>query len=272
MPTAANSDELLREMTPSGALYADFGGGTHREGITRGIPYVIVSADQHKSGVDFQYESESDQTKYPIPDDAPIEGGPQSRGDRHVLMIDEEKCRLYELFGVAKDAKGRWKAGSGATFDLRSNKLRPAGWTSADAAGLPIFPGLIRYDEVAAGGIQHAIRFTIDYTRDAYVWPARHSAGNADNDRVPPMGLRLRLKKNFNIESFSPEIQVILRALKTYGMMLADNGPAWDITGTPDERWNSDHLKELGRVHGSDFEVVNVEPLVITPDSAQARQ
>lgn len=272
LPKAPGSQILIGSMQPTLPLYPDFGAGKHREDITKGIPYVVVSGTQRKVSVEFEYESESDGGGYPIPPDAPIEGGRDSRSDRHILVIDRDKCRLYEVFAATPLKKGNWKAGSGAIFDLRTNKLRPDGWTSGDAAGLPIFPGLVRYDEVMAGEIQHALRFTVEKTRDKAVWPARHQAGNETDIQFPPMGLRLRLKADFSVEGFSPEVQVILRALKKYGMILADNGPHWDITGTPDERWNNDHLKELSRVHGSDFEVVDTASLMVKPDSAQARQ
>lgn len=271
LPKASFSDRMILKMAPSAPLYADFGPGVHRGGITKGIPFRVVPGTQKKLNVDFAYEAESDGGGYPIPPDPPIEGGPQSQGDRHILLIDKDHCKLYELFSANLSPKGKWTAGSGAIFDLRTSKLRPETWTSGDAAGLPIFPGLVRYDEVVAGEILHAIRFTVEKTTDSYVWPARHSAGEQDPG-LPPMGLRVRLKADFNIDGFSPDIQVLLRAMKKYGLILADNGPNWDITGTPDDRWNPEHLKELANVHGSDFEIVDTRPLMIKQDSSQSRQ
>ncbi|MCD6291496.1 MAG: cellulase family glycosylhydrolase, partial [Anaerolineae bacterium] len=213
----------------------------------------------------------SDPGPYPIPPDAPIEGGRGSDGDRHVLIVDRDHCMLYELYDAWPQPDGSWHAGSGAIFDLNSNALRPAGWTSADAAGLPILPGLVRYDEVAAGEIRHAIRFTAPRTRKAYVWPARHYASDLTAGRYPPMGQRFRLRADFDISGFSPQAQVILQALKRYGMILADNGRAWFISGAPDDRWDNDVLHELHQVHGTDFEAVDASSLIVHPDSAQAR-
>ena len=252
-------------------LVPDFGSGTFQGG-TIGIPFVVVPGSQPKVPLSFQYPDESDAGPYPIPADAPIEGGSQSKGDRHVLIIDRDNCVLYEVFSAYPQSDGSWKAGSGAIFKLNSNSLRPDTWTSADAAGLPIVPGLVRYDEVAAGEIRHAIRFTVPQTRRAYVWPGRHFASSLTGSEYPPMGARFRLKANFDIAGFSPQNQVILRALKKYGMLLADNGSSWFISGAPDEHWNNDGLRELRRVHGSDFEAIDESSLRIDPNSGQARQ
>jgi hypothetical protein len=222
--------------------------------------------------VSFDYDGESDPGPYPIPPDAPIEGGPGSDGDRHVLILERDSCTLYELYYAWPQPDGSWHAGSGAIFDLNSHLLRPAGWTSADAAGLPILPGLIRYEEVAAGEIRHAIRFTVPQTRRAYIWPARHYASPLTGEQYPPMGARFRLKKDFDISGFSPDTQVILQALKTYGMILSDNGAAWFISGAPDERWDNDILHELHQVRGSDFEAVDASSLMVDPNSGQVRQ
>jgi hypothetical protein len=222
--------------------------------------------------VTFGYDDESDPGPYPIPPDVPIEGGPSSNGDRHVLVLDRGHCILYEMYDAWPQPDGSWEAGSGAVFDLNAYDLRPAGWTSADAAGLPILPGLVRYDEVASGEIRHAIRFTAPQTRRAYVWPARHYASSLTGLQYPPMGQRFRLKTGFDMSGFSPEVQVILQAMKTYGIILADNGSSWFISGAPDERWDNDVLHELGQVHGSDFEAVDVSSLMIDPNSGQARQ
>ncbi len=219
--------------------------------------------------VEFAYADESDSGLYPIPDDAPIEGGICGAGDRHVLIVQAETCLLYELFDAAPQAGG-WSAGSGAIFDLRSNALRPAGWTSADAAGLAILPGLVRFEEVAAGVIPHALRFPAAPTREGYVGPARHEAGATPDGEVPPMGQRFRLKADFAISGFSATNQVILTALKTYGMLLADNGGDWFLSGVPDERWDNDDLHDLqAGVHGRDFEAVDSASLIVDPDSGQ---
>ena len=208
-----------------------------------------------------------------IPPDAPIEGGSQSSGDRHVLVLDRDTCILYELFSAYPQPDGSWQAGSGAIFDLSSNALRPSGWTAADAAGLPILSGLVRYDEVAAGEIRHALRFTAPQTRMTYVWPARHQASILTGAQIPPMGQRFRLKAGFDISRFSAPVRVILQAMKTYGLILADNGSAWYISGVPDSRWDNDMLvSELAQVKGSDFEAVEVSSLMVNPDSGLAVQ
>jgi hypothetical protein len=223
-------------------------------------------------GITFEYADESDPGPYPVPPDAPIEGGPQSTGDRHVLVIDKDNCILYELYSAYPQANGTWQAGSGAIFNLRSNALRPSTWTSADAAGLPILPGLVRYDEVASGEIKHAIRFTTPQTRNTFIWPARHQASSLTGQQYPPMGQRFRLKANYDLSGFSKDTQVILTALKKYGMILADNGSSWYLSGVPDERWNNNVLHELVNVLGSSFEAVNESSLMINPDSGQAKQ
>jgi hypothetical protein len=222
-----------------------------------GIPYNIVSATTPRSRVTFEYADESDHVGYPIPRVPKQEGG----SDRHILMVDRDACRLYELFAASRDASGRWHAGSGATWDLRSNALRPAGWTSADAAGLPILPGLVRYDEVAAGRILHALRFTAPVTRRAYWYPARHFASSRTDTALPPMGMRVRLKASFSLAGFSGQARVILVALKRYGMILADNGSPWFISGASDPRFVDDDLRQLRRVLGRHLEVVDTSTL-----------
>ncbi len=260
LPVDPNSAAYLRSMGLTTGLHADF--GTTWDGAPNGIPYVCVSGTQKKVPVSFDYADESDPGPYPIPSDAPIEGGPNSDGDRHVLVLDTDNQVLYELFDAYPQGDGSWKAGSGAVFDLTSNATRPAGWTSADAAGLPILPGLVRYDEaVTKGVIDHALRFTVAQTQKAYVYPATHYASSDTNPDLPPMGLRVRLKASFDISGFSPEVRVILQALKTYGMMVADNGSNWYVSGAPDPRWSDDDLHELGRVTGGDFEVVDTRSL-----------
>ncbi len=271
LPVDANSAAYVATIGADAHVHADFGSGEW-EGGPIGIPYVDVDSSQPNVPVTFEYDDESDPGPYPIPPDAPIEGGSGSSGDRHVLVLERDNCILYELFDAwPQDGGSSWRAGSGATFDLSSHALRKDGWTSADAAGLPILPGLIRYDEVAAGEIRHAIRFTAPQTRDAHVWPARHDASSLTGLQYPPMGQRFRLKSGFDVSGFSPEVQVILQALKTYGMILADNGSSWFISGAPDERWDNDALHELHTVHGSDFEAVDESSLMVDPDSGQAQ-
>jgi len=271
LPLDANSSTYINTIGAGKYVHADFGSGLW-DGGPIGIPFTTVPGNQEKVGVTFDYDDESDPGPYPIPADAPIEGGSDSDGDRHVLIVDRDNCILYELYYAFPQPDGSWTAGSGAIFDLKSNDLRPAGWTSADAAGLPILPGLVRYEEVAAGEINHAIRFTAPQTRKKYIWPARHYASHLTGSQYPPMGQRFRLKANFNISGFSPEVQVILKALKKYGMILADNGSSWFISGVPDERWDNDDLHQLHNVKGSDFEAVDESSLMIDPDSGEASQ
>jgi hypothetical protein len=251
-------------------VHADFGSGLY-QGAPIGIPFITVPGAQQKYPVAFTYADESDPGPYAIPLTAPIEGGAQSTGDRHTLSVDTDNCILYELYAAYPQAAS-WTAGSGAIFNLLSNALRPSGWTSTDAAGLPVFPGLLRYDEIAAGEIRHAIRFTVPQTQKAFVWPARHYASSLTGTQYPPMGARFRLRAGFDISGYSAANQVILRALKKYGMMLADNGSAWYISGAPDSRWDNDDLHKLGQVLGSDFEAVDVSSLMIDPNSGQAAQ
>jgi hypothetical protein len=220
---------------------------------------------------DFTYWDESDLGGYPIPADPPIEGGADSTGDRHVLIVRQGECRLYELYAAYPRGDSTWTAGSGAIFDLNSNALRPDSWTSADAAGLPILPGLVRYEEVMTGEIKHAIRFTAAQVYSGYTWPARHSDGRSSSTNNPPMGQRFRLKTSIDISGFSPEVQVILQALKTYGLVLADTGGNWYISGTPNPSWNDDHLHELTQLTGVDFEAVDMSSYMVDPDSAQSR-
>jgi hypothetical protein len=243
-------------------LHADF--GTVWNGAPNGIPYVVVSGSQGRVPVTFDYHDESDPGPYPVPADAPVEGGPNGTGDRHVLVIDRDTWKLYELFDARPVNGGQsWTAGSGAVFDLNSNALRPAGWTSADAAGLPIFPGLVRYDEVAElKEIRHALRFTCPITRRAYVHPARHFASSNTSASLPPMGMRVRLKASFDVSGFPPNVRVILNAMKKHGMLLADNGSAWYVSGAPDPRWSDDELATLRNVRARDFEVVRMGTIV----------
>jgi hypothetical protein len=269
LPLAANSTTYINTIGASRGLHMDFGSGTW-EGFPIGIPFVIVPGSQAKVNVAFEYDDESDPGPYPIPPNPPVEGDPNGDGDRHILMLDRDNCKLYELYAAFHDSAG-WHAGSGAIYDLKGYALRPAGWTSADAAGLPILPGLVRYDEVAAGVIKHAIRFTVPQTRNTYVWPARHFASSLGGSQYPPMGQRFRLKANFNTSGFSRDAQVILQAMKTYGIILADNGSAWYISGAPDERWNNDVLHEMDVVRGSDFEAIDSSSLMLDPNSGKVR-
>jgi len=270
LPVDANSDAYVATIGASTNIHPDF--GSFWEGSPIGIPYVDVPGTQPMVPISFDYDEESDPGPYPIPPDAPIEGGPDADGDRHILIVERDNCILYEVFYAwPQDGGSSWQAGSGAIFDLNSHALRPDGWTSADAAGLPILPGLVRYDEVAAGEIRHALRFTARQTRGEYIWPARHEASSLSGTQYPPLGQRFRLKAGFDISGFSPDIQVILRALKTYGMFLADNGSDWYISGAHDPRWNDDLLGELKQLQGSDFEAVDESSLMADPDSGQAR-
>jgi hypothetical protein len=253
------SDQLIASCGLRG-LHPDF--GAVWDGAPNGIPYVIVHSGQSRVPVTFGYADESDPGPYPIPPDAPIEGGSKSDGDRHVIVVDVDAWKLYELYDAHPENNGaQWNAGSGAVFDLNSNALRPAGWTSADAAGLPIFPGLVRYDEaVEQQSIDHALRFTCPRTRKAYIAPARHYASGDTSSALPPMGMRVRLKANFDTTSFTPTARTILRAMMKYGMLVADNGSGWYVSGAPDSRWNDDELASLSRVPSSAFEVVTQAP------------
>ncbi|MCC6457000.1 MAG: hypothetical protein IT328_18735 [Caldilineaceae bacterium] len=270
LPRHARSDEYVAAIGPNAAVHPDFGSGLW-EGGPIGIPFVVVPAHQPLVDIVFtDYGDESDPGPYPIPDNAPIEGGADADGDRHVLVLQQGSCHLYELF-YAFPVGHNWEAASGAVYDLASHALRPAGWTSADAAGLPILPGLVRYDEVAAGEIRHAIRMTAPETQMAYIWPARHYASEITDPGYPPMGQRFRLRSDFPLEGYAPQVQVILRAMKRYGLILADNGSPWYISGAPDERWDNEMLRELKQLQGSDFEAVDVSSLQLSPDSGEVR-
>jgi hypothetical protein len=266
LPVHARSNAWINSIGSSQPFHMDFGSGTW-DGGPIGIPYNIVDGARAKVSVDFYYPDESDPGPYPNPDNLKREWG----SDHHILTVDKDNCILYEIYDASKSA-GLWYGGSGAIWDLRSNALRPAGWTSSDAAGLPILPGLVMYDEVASGVIKHAVRFTAENT-NSYIWPARHltsgTAGTVTN--TPPMGARFRLKSSYDISGFSPEIQVILQAMKDYGIILADNGSNWYVSGAPDERWNNDHLHELDVLTGANFEAVDVSGLMVDPDSGAVR-
>ena len=271
LPVHPLSAQYIASIGTSVGLHPDFGAGLF-EGEPIGIPFNVVLGNQPRVPVSFvDFADESDPGPYPIPLGAPIEGGPASMGDRHVLVVDRDNCVLYELYSAFPQPDGSWQAGSGAVFDLRSYVLRPAGFTSADAAGLAIFPGLVRQDEVAAGEIRHAIRFTARATQQLFVWPARHFASSNTDPSVPPMGQRFRLKASFDVTPFPQQVRVILQALKTYGLILADNGSNWFLSGAPDPDWDNDVLAMLGQVRGEQFEAVDPLGLLINPDSGQAR-
>jgi hypothetical protein len=250
LPVAKDSAAMISAIGLDAPVHADFGSGLY-DGEIIGIPYNVVAPSQPRVGVSFEYADESDKGPYPIPPHPRIEGG----SDRHVLIVERGTCRLYELYALHRQGSG-WAAGSGAIWNLSSNALRPAGWTSADAAGLPILPGLARY-----GDLHHALRFTAERTRRAYIYPARHFASDSNDPSLPPMGLRVRLKASFDTSGFPPQARAVLETLKRYGMILADNGSPWYIGGAPDPRWSNDDLHSLDRVHGSDFEVVDTSGL-----------
>ncbi len=254
-PVDPRSRALIQSVGAHLPLVPDF--GAFWEGQPMGIPYVVVDGSVPRSPVTFDYADESDKGPYPIPASPAVEAG----NDHHLLLLDRDQWKLYELFDFSVDKRGGYRAGSGAVFDLNSNRLRPAGHTSADAAGLPIFPGLVRYDEVEERGeIRHALRFTVRRTRRAYIPPARHFASDSNDPNLPPMGMRVRLKAAYDISGFPKRVQVILRALKTYGMICADNGSDWFISGTHDRRWSNEELAALRRVKGRDLEVVRMAP------------
>jgi hypothetical protein len=255
LPVASDSDTLIAKIGLDTGLHPDF--GSYRG---YGIPYNTVPGSQRKLTVRFDYSSQSDHVGYPIPRRPRIEAG----SDHHMLIVDSGTCKLYEMWNVRHTTRG-WRAGSGAVWKMTSNALRPDGWTSADAAGLPILPGLVRYPEVAAGVIDHALRFTAPQTRDAHIYPARHDAGSGSSASLPPMGLRVRLKASFDLSQLSPQARVVAVALQHYGMLLADNGSPWYISGVSNKQFNDDDLRTLNRITGRDLEVVDTSGLVNTP-------
>jgi len=264
LPTHPMSDSWIEGIGRGEGFHMDFGSGMW-DGGPIGIPINVISGSTvNKYMLDFYYPDESDAGPYPIPDDPLIEYG----SDHHILVVDTDDCMLYEIYDASFDG-GNWSGGSGAVWDLTSNALRPETWTSADAAGLPILPGLVRYDEIAAGEIKHALRFTAEGTA-GYTWPARHQTSNLQNG-IPPMGARFRLKADYDISSFPREMQVILQAMKSYGIILADNGSNWYVTGAPDERWDNDMLHLLDVLTGADFEAVDTSILMVDPNSGEAK-
>lgn len=245
LPVAENSAAIVRSIGLDTGIHPDFG-------TEYGIPFDNVTKNTPRSKVTFDYADESDRVKYPIPKNVHLEAG----GDRHGILVDRKKCKLWELFDLSRQGK-KWHAGSGAVFNLRTGAPRPEGWTSADAAGLPIFPLLARYNEVAKGEIKHALRFTVVNSRADYVFPASHEASDDDSPNLPRMGERLRLKKSFDISGLEGQARVVAEAMKTYGLILADNGSNWFVSGAPDKRWDDDDLHALGEIPGRAFEVVD---------------
>ena len=276
LPVDPMSDQYVKSIGATKSLHPDFGAALDA-GAPVGIPFVTVPAGQPKVDVLLKgfadepdaFADEIDAGPAPIPADAPVEAGLASQGDRHVIVVQQQSCTLYELYKAVPNPDGSWNAVAIVRFDLLGNELRPDGWTSTDAAGLPVFPGLVRYDEVAAGAINHALRFTVPKSRNAHVWPARHAASSSNDPGLPPMGQRFRLKGDVDLTGFSPENRVILRALQTYGMIVADNGAPWFLSGAPDPRWNDEVLQgELRQLRGVDFEAVDVSGLMVNSDSA----
>jgi hypothetical protein len=269
LPVAKQSAAYVKSIGSTSPVHADFGSGLW-DGGPIGIPITNIPAGQKKVTVHFQYAAESDRGPYPVPTNAQIEGGKSSSGDRHVILYSASTCTDYELYAAYPNGSS-WKAGSGAIYDLASNKLRPAGWTSADAAGLPILPGLVTYAEVASGHIDHAIRVTVPQSQAAYLWPARHQASSSHDTSLPPMGLRLRLKASVDISHLPKQARIVAQAMKTYGVIVADNGSPWYISGAPDSHWSNDQLHALGGLTGSDFEAVNESGLMVSSASGVVR-
>ena len=270
LPVHPNSATYVNSIGATASLHPDF--GTVWNGAPNGIPFTIVSSTQKLVPIVYtDYGDESDPGPMPIPPTAAIEGGPNGTGDRHVLVVQTGTCKLFELFYAFPQPDGSWHAASGAVWNLGSHTLRPDTWTSADAAGLPMLPGLVRYEEVQAGAINHALRFTVPRTQGVHLWPARHHTTDR-GAQYPPMGLRFRLKASFDISRFSPRNQVILRALKKYGMFVSDNGSAWYLSGAPNPNWNDDDLHALKQIQGSNFEAVDESRLQIAANSGQAVQ
>ncbi len=269
LPVNARSTAWLASMNSATTnLHPTFGPSTNQT-VPYGIPYTVTQPGQPFVNVSFHYATESDSGPYPFGPNTPIEGGPASTGDRHALMVDPTNCTLYELYDARYSPAGS-TAGSGAIWNLRSNALRPAGWTSADAAGLPVLPGLLRYDEVQSGSITHAIRVTAAHTDTSFIWPARHEAGTRTDPDLPPMGARFRLKSTFNLSGFSSQAQVVLRAMQQYGLILADNGSNWYFGGAATNAWPPALVNELKKVPASAFQAVDESSLMVDPNSGQA--
>lgn len=271
LPVNARSDQWLSHMSPDTQLHPDFGPSFGEAPVDYGIPITVVGGKHAKVHVGFSYASESDKLLYPLGGDTKIEGGRSSDGDRHAIVVNKKTCRLYETFATRQASSGKWHAGSGATWNLAGNKLRPQGWTSADAAGLPILPGLLRFGEVRKGNVDHAIRFTTNVTDRRHVWPARHDAGSVSDPSYPPMGARFRLKASFPISSYRADTQTVLRAMKRYGLVLADNGSPWFFQGARDSRWPTGLLDQLKRIPASAFVAVDTSSLQASANSARVR-
>lgn len=266
-----NSAQLVASIGTGSPVHPDFGSGLW-EGGPIGIPFDVVAGTQPRVPISFYYGSQSDPGPYPIPPDVPVEGGPEAEGDRHVLVVDEDACVLYEVFDAwPVDEGASWEAGSGAIWDLRSNDLRRATWTSADAAGFPILPGLVHYDEVAAGSVDHVIRMTAPVTRREFIWPATHQAGSTNSANAPAMGQWFRLGNHIDPLDFPAAVRPIVVALQTHGAIIADNGSSWFISGVPDPRWNNTALRSLRNLTGEDFEAVDASELMVSPTSGRVQ-
>jgi hypothetical protein len=271
LPVHKNSKAWMKNMSSDRNLHPDFGPSFDEIPVPYGIPITIVDKKHKRVEVKFFYASQSDRVRYPLGGDTKVEGGQYKEGDRHTVVINKDSCTLYETWATSKK-KNKWSAGSGAVWDLESDKLRKDGWTSADAAGLPILPLLLLYEEVAAGEVDHAIRFTTDVTDKSYLWPARHQAGSVKDRDFPPMGARFRLKASFKISSsLRKDTQVVLRAMKKYGMVLADNGTPWYFQGTSDTRWKNDMMDELKQIPASAFEAVDTSSLMVSKNSMRVK-
>ena len=270
LPLHPRSAQWLSHMSPTRRLHPDFGPSYGAQPVPYGIPITYVAGSHAKVSVRFSYASESDRVGYPLGSDTKVEGGQMTSGDRHAIVVDKAACRVYETYATHRSGSA-WVADSGATWDLRGNALRPAGWTSADAAGLPILPGLLRYDEIAAGKVDHAIRFTTNTTDRRFVWPARHQAGSVSNPAYPPMGARFRLKAGYTMSGARSDTVTVLRAMKAYGLLLADNGSPWFFQGSQDTRWPEALLDQLKAIPASAFEAVDSAKLMISASSAQSR-
>jgi hypothetical protein len=270
LPLSVRSAKFVRSVGATRPLHPDFGSGTI-DGAPFGMPITAVTHSAAAVHIKIGYADESSRGPYRIPATARVEGGNNSTGDRHVIVWDKAACVAYELWNATRHSDGSWTAGSGAIFNLRSNALRTSGWTSADAAGLPIIAGLVRYDEVAAGRINHAIRMTVPRTDRSFIWPARHFAASRRDLSLPPMGLRFRLKKSVDITKMPQQARVVAQALKSYGAIVADNGSSWFISGTQDPRWDNDQLNALKALKGSDFVAVSERSLQVSANSARAR-
>jgi hypothetical protein len=271
LPVNARSDQWLAHMSPDSLLHPDFGPSFGAAPVDYGIPITVVGGTHALVHVHFSFASESDQLLYPLGADTKIEGGRSSDGDRHAIVVNKKTCRLYETFATRQASTGKWQAGSGSSWQLTGNKLRPQNWTSADAAGLPILPGLLRFGEVRSGNVDHAIRFTTDVTDRRHVWPARHDAGSVTDPSYPPMGARFRLKATFAISSYRTDTQTVLRAMKRYGLVLADNGSPWFFQGARDSRWPTGLLDQLKRIPASEFVAVDTTSLEASPNSGRVR-